>query len=312
MRRWAPFPLQFGAEFARMRFTPESPAHEGIAVAVLWHGWYNNAPMTVRELARWAGWGRTRAASVHALARADYEEWTGTAVAEAPPVSDTKRATTTDTKRASTEPPPGSDDAHLREQASQARATNEPENDTKRADRARDLLSTGTATSATEIDRESDPHPTPAPVPLFAIEPDDASQLRAQRRDRFGELVAFQRKHDPQARALDFESYEDALGKALNALRKKPAIRTEDKAWEALSLTWLHWFEGPEPWHRENLHGAKAMAALLRSTKIVEKWESARDWRPSGMDGPVVERQYTEPNASEFQDLFQELRSYTQ
>lgn len=134
---WAPRPTRFAAEVLAARYDEAHPAPERDGWEWCWALVEGGRAPTVREVACWAGWGRTKAARVRHEAVTAHDHWTGTAPAT-PNVPAARQPR--DTSRATRSAPAADRSADARHQTRQR-------NDTPRDDRARVLLDTLTTPS---------------------------------------------------------------------------------------------------------------------------------------------------------------------
>ena len=75
MERWNPAPIALIEQAARCAWSKEHPAPELVAFMAVFHSADNGGSWSVRELAKWAGWTKHRAAKLIASVKAYEAEW---------------------------------------------------------------------------------------------------------------------------------------------------------------------------------------------------------------------------------------------
>ena len=73
--QWQPIPVSLCAELCKLRHTPASPAPRAVVYAWCWHMLHQNADISIREVANYAGWSRWKAEQIRRLVVADIQAW---------------------------------------------------------------------------------------------------------------------------------------------------------------------------------------------------------------------------------------------
>ena len=73
--QWHPFPARLAAALGLLRWSPANPAPEGVVYAYVWHLCHTGAQPKIREIATYAGRGKTWAGRVLKRVHADRALW---------------------------------------------------------------------------------------------------------------------------------------------------------------------------------------------------------------------------------------------
>ena len=73
--QWQPIPVSLCAELCKLRHTPANPAPRAVVYAWCWHMLHQNADISIREVANYAGWSRWKAEQIRRLVVADIQAW---------------------------------------------------------------------------------------------------------------------------------------------------------------------------------------------------------------------------------------------
>lgn len=77
MNQWHPVPAHMAAALSKQTWTTDNPAPEAVGYLWAWHMQHNQSAVSIRELAKWAGWKHWRARRVLEEMRDQIDAWEG-------------------------------------------------------------------------------------------------------------------------------------------------------------------------------------------------------------------------------------------
>ena len=77
MNQWHPVPAHMAAALSKHTWTPDNPAPDSVGYLWAWHMQHNRSAVSIRELAKWAGWKNWRARKVLQEMNEQIDAWSG-------------------------------------------------------------------------------------------------------------------------------------------------------------------------------------------------------------------------------------------